>query len=246
MTNQSIAYANFVEAQRHNLAMERQEAANLRWRKIIEQHQLEELARSNLAKEQENVRHNQSSEYNERQSNKIQDNRNVATIMYNYSNLEESKRHNLASEKLSTRQQDWTEYAGGRNIYLDAQRTDAQKELWRSQAQANQVQASLAPYEAQTRRIGANASQTQAAASQTQAAASMRNAETQYQGMLNQQWYNEESINSLNWKQWKEYLLQRDKIGLQQEELDRKYPFAGSGWVSDMLRGVSGFIPLLK
>lgn len=239
MTNQSIAYANFVESQRHNLATERQEARNLEWRKIIERQQLEELARSNLAREQENVRHNQSSEYNERQSNKIQDNRNVATIMYNYRNLEESQRHNLASETLGARQQDWTEYAGGRNIYLDAQRTDAQKELWSSQTKANQIQASLAPYEAQTRRIGANASQ-------TQANASMRNASTQYQGMLNQQWYQEESINSLNWKQWKEYLLERDKQGLKQDELGRRYPFKWSGWTNDMLRTLTGFIPLLK
>lgn len=235
MTNQSIAYANFVEAQRHNLATERQEAANLQWRKLIEQQQLEELARSNKAKEYENIRHNQSSEYNERVSNKIQDSRNMATIMYNYRTLDETRRHNEFVESLGSRQQDWTEYAGGRNIYLEAQRVDAQKELWNSQVQANRAQTVLAPYEAQTRRIGANASQ-------TQANAAVRNASTNYQSMLNQKWYNEESINSLNWKQEHDWLRHYDELQFKDKELDRKYPFKGSSWVTDAFRALGGFI----
>lgn len=239
MTNQSIAYANFVEAQRHNLAMESQEKANYLWRKNIEQSQYMESNRANLAKEAENQRHNLAEEYISKEQNRITENRNIANVMLNYRQLDESKRHNIRTEGLSERGQDWKEYTDGRYIYLEAQKTDAQKELWGSQRDLNVSQTSLLPFEAMSRRISANASA-------QSAKAALKNAATNYQGMQNTAWYQTEQINSLNWKQQEE---ERDrdfdlanKYLVEWEELDRKYPIQWAGVGAKILAPIIGLL----
>lgn len=117
MTQNQINYAKHIEQQRHNLANETQDAANLaetaRSNQVREKetHRANrvgerETKRSNKAREKETRRHNKATELNANQTLTEQNRHNLADEGIRRDTNVETNRHNLATESLTNKQID--------------------------------------------------------------------------------------------------------------------------------------------